>query len=361
MKKLLLSILSAAAVWAAPEKTPVEFTSLSVQIFPSTATDAFGLGWNSALSSFGDENSINDELKLATEAHGFSHEGFFVFENDFTFEPFAMPFVLDVPPFADVDDDGIDDFFDASISVDAIQTLGQHPDGGNNRPVNFTATWTRAAGDSAGSVVLDFPSLGLTFQHSFQLLRFTGTFSFARENNLLQGLLSLTNLFEPQDIITGPLAARVVNSNTLVYSALNWTNQNAAVFTVVTNLDLGRTRTNFVSYWLLEDGYAATGDLDYVDWFMVLSSADANGNGQLDLTEVTTIPGERPTLEIARLANGSLEITMRGTPGQTYTLEFANAITGGTWQISQTITLATGTQAITVTGAGSRRFFRLRQ
>lgn len=360
MKKLLFSVLFTVCVGAAPEKIPVEFTSLSVQILPATAQDPIGFDWNMSLSSVGDENSINHELMLATENHGFSHEGYFIFENPFEFEPFAMPFVLDVPPFVDADDDGIDDFYDTSRSVDGLRTQGQHPDA-NNRPVAFTATWTRAEGDSTGSVVLDIPYMGLTFQTSFQLLRYTGEFSFERESNLRRGFFSFTNVNEPQEIITGDLSVRVINTNTLSYSTTNWTNNNAAIYTIVTNIDLGLARTNFVSYWNLEDGYASTGDLDYKDWIMVLSSGDANGNGQLDFTEGITNSTERPTLELVRLPNGGLEITVRGTPGQTYTLETANALGAGPWQTSQTVTLTSGTQAITVPGAGSRRFFRLRQ
>src|SRR5688572_12647163 len=195
MKKLLLSILSAVCVCAAPEKVPIEFTSLSVQILPSTAQDSIGFDWDMSLSSIGDENSINHELMLATENHGYSHEGYFIFENPFEFEPFPMPFILDVPPFADVDDDGIDDFYDVSRSVDSIRTQGQHPDA-SERPVAFTATWTRAEGDSTGSVVLDLPHMGLTFQATFQFLRYTGEFSFERENNLRRGFFSLTNALE---------------------------------------------------------------------------------------------------------------------------------------------------------------------
>lgn len=360
MKKLLLSLLLTVCAHAASERIPAELISLSVQILPATAQDGIGFDWDMSLSSVGDENSINHELMLATEDHGFSHEGYFIFENPLDFEPFAVPFVLDVPPFADADDDGIDDFYDVSWPVDGVRTQGQHPDG-NNRPVNFTATWTRAAGDSAGSVVLDISSLGLIFQTSFQLLRYNGEFSFERENNLRQGFLSLTNALELQDIITGDLSVRVLNTNTLSYSTTGWTNGAGPVYTIVTNLDVGLTRTNFVSYWLLEDGYAPTGDFDYRDWIIVLSSEDKNGDGQLDFTEGTANPTERPSLELLRLPNGSLEITVRGTPGQSYTLEFSNAVTGGTWQTSQTVTLTSATQTITVPAAGSRRFFRLRQ
>ena len=360
MKKLLISILSVLCVCSWAETAPVEFTSLSVQILPASAQDGIGFDWTLEMSSVGDPDSINHELMLATQEHGFSHEGFFIFENAFEFEKFAVPFVLDIPPYADVDEDGMGDFFDASLSVDSVTTQGRHPDG-NNRPVSFTATWTRAAGDSFGTVVIDLESLGLTFQHTFQLLRYVGEFSFQRTTNLLEGSLSITNVLEPLDITRGPLSVRVLNTNTLSYSALNWTNMNAATYTIVTNIEDGVARTNFVSYWLLEDGYPPTGELDYLDWIMILSSADSNNNGRLDLTEGTATPTERPRLGLVRLPNGSLEMTIQGTPGQTYTLESADAITGAAWQTFQTINLTSATQTITVSGVGSRRFFRLRQ
>ena len=361
MKKLLFAVWSVICVGSWAETASVEFTSLSVQILPASATDGIGLDWTLEMSSVGDPSSVNHELMLATQDHGFSHEGFFIFENPFEFEKFAVPFVLDIPPIADVNENGIEDFFEAPIPVEDVRTQGLHPDAAN-RPVSFTATWTRAAGESFGTVVIDLPSLGLTFQHTFQLLRYVGEFSFQRTNNLLQGSLSITNVLEPLDITRGPLSIQVVNTNTLTYSATNWTNLNAATYTIVTNIEIDVVRTNFVSYWLLEEGYAPTSEFDYVDWIMIVSSGDTNNNGRPDLTEgISTPPGDRPRLELVRLPGGSFEITIQGTPGQTYTLENANAVTGATWQTSQTITLTTATQKITISGTGSNRYFRLRQ
>ncbi len=359
MKKFLLSILLATSVYSVAEKTPIQFISYSVQILPATTQDGVGFGWELGYSSVGSETSVNHELMLATEDTGFSHESFFVFENDFEFEPFLVPFVLDLPPFEDGNDNGIDDFYEVSLPVPSIETVGRHPNA-NNQPVPFTATWTREAGQGFGTVVVELPSLGLTFQHTFQLLSYSGEFSYQSTNNLREGSLLVTNVLEAEDIMAGPLTVRVVNPTTLSHTASTWTNKFSVTYTVVTNLYLGLSRTNFLSYWLMEDGYAATSELDYVDWMMVISSADSNGNGQLDLIESETPAGEPPRLEVARLANGSLEVTVQGTPGQTYVLEFTSAI-GGTWQVSQTITLTTETQKVTVVGAGSRRFFRLRQ
>jgi hypothetical protein len=360
MKRFLFALFCAVSVCSAAEKTPVELFSLSVQIFPATTQDGIGFSWDLAYSSVGSETSINHELMLASGNHGFSHEGYFVFENDFEFEPFLVPFVLDVPPNADVNGNGIDDFFDRRVSVDGVETLGRHPDA-NNRPVDFTATWTRPAGESVGSVVVDLPYLGITFTHPFQLLDYSGEFTYERTNSLLRGTMTVTNVVDTTDIITGPLSVRVVNPTTLSLSAATWTNSYPATFTVLTNLYDGVYGTNFVSYWLLDEGYAPSGDLDYVDWLLVLSSADANNNGQLDLVEGNSTPAAPPRLDLVRLPNGSIEITIRGSPGQTYTLEFANAVDSAAWQASQTINLVSETQTITVTASGSRRFFRLRQ
>src|ERR1700752_3042436 len=118
MKKLLLSIWSVICIGSWAETVPIEFTSLSVQILPASAKDALGFDWTLEMSSVGDPSSVNHELMLATEEHGFSHEGFFIFENGFEFEKFAVPFILDIPPFEDVNDNGIEDFFEAPLAVD---------------------------------------------------------------------------------------------------------------------------------------------------------------------------------------------------------------------------------------------------
>lgn len=359
MNKFFLLYLTSALATFSAEKANIQFISLSPQIFPATAEDFTGLDWTLALSSVGNPNSINHELMLAATAHGYSHDGTFVLQDPFSFEPFVLDFVLDVPPITDANANGLDDFFDPSVSVEGVRTQGRHPNA-NGGGEDFFATWSRGAGESSGTVRLQFPFFDLTFDHNFQLAHYRGEFSFDRTATNLSGNVAITNVIDG-DRMLGPLAVQVLNTNTLAYTASSWSNGDGANYMISTNFHLRRSGTNFVSYWVLEDGYAQTGDLDYVDWLLVVSSGDANNNGRLDLTEGTTTPTERPRLEIVRLPAGEIQVTVLGAAGQTYFLESANAAEGAVWQTAETVTLSGAFRAITVPGSGARRFYRVRQ
>lgn len=345
----------------AAEKAQVQFTSLSVLILPGTAEDPLtDLEWTLELSSLGEPNAINHELMLAFGDHDYSHEGYFILMDPFSVEPIVMPFILDIPPINDVNGNGIDDFFDPTASVDSIETQGVHPNASNGGEP-FTATWSRGAGETIGTVTLDFPHFGLRFDHLFQLSHFTGEFSFERDGSELQGTVSLTNVLNVDDRISGPFSVQVVNTNTLNLSATTWNNGAGSDYLIATNFYDGRFGTNFFSYWVMEDGYLGTGQPDYVDWTMVISSGDANGNGVIDLVEGSSPTNERPHLAIAKAPNG-YEITITGTAGRTYWLEYTGTVADATWPNHHVVTLTSSTQTITLPPDGSSGlFFRLRE
>jgi hypothetical protein len=359
------SLLVAALVFltstSAAEKTPIQFTSYSVQILPAQAEDPLtSLEYTLSLSSANDERNINSELMLAVEDHGFTHETYFVLEDPFSADPLIFWVVLDIPPFADANGNGIDDFYDVSAQVDSIETIGLHPDE-NGDPVEYTALWIRGPGESVGSVYLDFPYLGMTFGHQFQLVQYNGEFTFDRAGNNLQGTIALTNIANQEDRILGPLTVQVVNTNTLRLSANTWNNGAGVNFQVVTNFFDGHVSTNFLSYWLLEDGYPFNGVTDYVDWMMVISTGDANGNGVLDLVEGGGTPSERPSLSIARNAAG-YEVRITGTAGKTYWLEYTSNVAAAAWPDHHVVTMTGTTQNVTLPADTTGDvFYRLRE
>ena len=358
---LALLFLTIIPFRLAADSVTISFVSLSPQIVPGTGDDPLhGLQWTSSLSSFGNPNSINHELMLSTGGHAFSHEGNFILQDPFAVEPYIIPFVLDVPPQQDANDNGVDDFFDLDMPVDGGQTLGRHPDG-EGGGADFFATWFRPAGDAVGSVVIEFPFFdGLRFEHFFQLLHYRGDFVYERDGTDRQGTLSITNVVDPADWMAGPLTLEVVTTNRLHYAATNWTSGSGLDYVTLTNFSVGRSGTNFVAFWTLEDGYFGSGEQDYVDWAMVVHGTDANGNGQIDLVEDASAPPEEPRLQLVRTPDGLLELTIEGTPGETYALESTDILPTGSWTIAQVITLSASVQTISTANTGDRRFFRLR-
>ena len=232
----------------------------------------------------------------------------------------------------------------------------------NGEPVPFSAYWYRDPGQSIGFVTFTFPSLGLEFSHTYFIFQYSGEFTYDRSGNSLVGTLAMTNIITAEDTFTGPLTIQVVNPNTLNFTATTWDASLGTDFTVEAEEFDGRVRTNYFSNWLLADGYLQTSDADYVDWFMTINSADANGNGVPDLVEGGGTPSERPSLAIRKTAAG-YEITITGTSEKTYWLESTGQVSTTTsWPDHQVVTMTSTTQVITVPANNtSNQFFRLRE
>ena len=342
--------------------TKVQFTSLSVLIAPAVTEDPLTDSQITlSLSSTGDDRNLNLELATATSDHGFSHESFFVMMDEIFFvDPLVFDFVLDIPPYDDVNLNGIDDFYDVGAAVNGIETIGLHlnDEGGAEE---FTATWFRDAGTTVGAVVIDLPYFGMTFQHLYELVQFNGEYTYTKTGSQLQGNLALTNVTNPDDRISGPLSVRIVDNNTLDLDATSWSSTLRNDLVITNNIYDGRFKTNFISYWLLEDGYAGTPEPDYLDWTMVLISEDANANGIMDLVEGGGTPAERSSLSIRQTTNG-FEITVTGTPQKTYWLEYTSNVTNVNWPDHHVVSMTGPTQVVTVPADSTGDvFFRLRE
>jgi hypothetical protein len=340
-------------------QAPVTFTSYSVHIPPATAEDPLTeLEYTLGLSSVADELAVNSELMLATLDHGYSHETWFVLEDPFFPDAAVFEVWLDIPPYADVNENGIDDFYDPEAEVNSLVTEGVHGNDSGGAEV-FTATWVRGAGETVGAVTFELPYFGLVFFHQFQLTQYKGEYSYTRSGSNLQGTILLTNVLSAEETIEGPLTVEVVSTNALRLSASTWSVGGGFDMVVETNFYDGRFSTNFFSYWVLEDGVPVNGVTDYVDWMMIISSSDANGNGVLDLVESDDGPSVQPTLAIRRTDTG-YEVTVTGTVGKTYWLEDTVDVSATAWPDHIVITMTAGTQSFTLPeGAAAMRFFRL--
>lgn len=339
---------------SAAETAPVKFISSSVIITPATGDDD-PLFEKSSVSSF-ESGGINNELMLS--GSDYSHEAYFIFEDLFGDE-YSVPFLLDIPPYKDENSNGIHDFFDVDMSVDSIETEGVH--GTEEGGAEFYVTWSREAGEVLGGVSIQFPYFGMTFDHLFYLNHYVGEFSYERSGTALQGTLALTNTWFTDQEIRGPLSVRVVNARTLDLTATTWT-ATGGQMVVDDEVYDNVYGTNFVSYWLLEDGNPGTPEApDYVDWMMAIGSGDSDNDGVLDLVDTGGGPvNPRPSLAITRTQAG-FEISITGTEGETYWLEYASLVTDTAWPEHHVVTLTGPTQVMTVPATTGNVYFRLRE
>ncbi len=356
MQRLLTFLtLCLLATASRADTAPVSLVCFSVQIQPASVNN-FGLMTTLSVSSTGRPNNPNGELELADDTVPYTHDSFFVIDDP-TF-PEAVPFFfgLDVPDQGDSNTNGLADFFDISVETPGVKTSGEHesPFGGMEQ---FTATWTRPAGQSTGKVVMNLPSLG-SFTHDYAILQYDGVLTYSLTNKSITASVILTNIAAPDDQISGPLSMTITNNSKLGYESGTWTNRGGASYVFHSIDSLDRFGTNYIAVVRFDDGYPATSDQDYQYWFLLIHSSDANNNGVLDLVE-TAATSERPRLEIRKVQAG-IEISVFGSAGASYSLESANSLTNPTWTNLQTVAVDSNPQTVAIASGATMKFFRLR-
>lgn len=358
MAKLVFAlVLWGAAVTSLHAATaPLSLVSWGVQINPGSARDPLtGLEWVLSISTLDSSSEPNHELMVADETIPYSHQSIFTLVEPTTLEPLRFGFVLDVPNQGDVNTNGVPDFFDRPRETTNEQTAGRYatPDGNG---ADFTARWTRLSGRVEGTVTLAFPDLGLTFTHDYNIPTYEGTFSYTNINGSVQGSVQLTKVLSPEEKLSGPLNATVINTNRLQYAGGNWTGASGVYpFSAIDTLD--RLGSSYVALTAFTDGNLQTPEVDYEPWFIIISTTDQNANSVPDLVET---PGTGPArLEIRRTAIGT-ELTIQGTAGKSYVVEGTTSLRNATWQEVRTVTLTGSSAVVESDFTGGARFFRVR-
>ena len=156
--------------------------------------------------------AANGELRLMPLEIPYTHGGIFLLQFPFDPTPVPLPFYLDTP-FADADDNGLIDDFEVSRGISGTTTgvyddfaFGESP---------FQATWNRAANSKDGTCRLAFPDLGLTFNHTFEVIEYAGTLSYTNAGANISGTVQMTQVQNADNKLEGTLALTKENANLL--------------------------------------------------------------------------------------------------------------------------------------------------
>ncbi len=274
---------------------------------------------------------------------------------------------VDLPPFADTDSNGFDDFFEIGLAAGGT-TSGSFQTAVGNGAV--TAAWNRAAGSKDGTCAIDlnsptFGDLG-RFSLPFEVLSYSGPLTYTPGTNIVTGGIELAQTGNPASLIGGPV--EFVKSATNRFNMLFlqpgvWTNA-AAQNLIYTNEVFERdTRwpTNYYGYVDFEDGDPSTPAPDYYTWVLSIDDLnDANHNSIPDFSDDPIAAPPRPALSLA-LTSTNLLLTVRGEVGQTNLLQQTSSLTGTNWQTTGTIVLTNSPQVVPLDLPASQpRFWRLR-
>jgi hypothetical protein len=309
------------------------------------------------------QGSFDETLDLSTTAgtpngelapwySAYTHRSGFVL--DFSGFPINGTIFLDLPADPDANGNGFDDSFEVSQATGGTSQGQYTTDIGGG---TVSATWSRAAGSSAGTCWLrlvdnQFGDLG-TFRHTFEVLEYTGLLTYTPGTNVVSGSVNLTNA---TDQLQGPVSftksvANPHNNLTLQTAFLT----NAALQTISlfeTSVFFRDTvlGTNYYGAVLFNDGELNTAAEDYFGW--ELSLDDPNDSDHDDIPDFSdepfsVVPPRRPLLSLAR-GQTNLLLTISGNTGRLYHVLETTDLANGNWQTNLSLTLTNDPQTVSL-------------
>ncbi|HYE31864.1 MAG TPA: hypothetical protein VEH27_10565 [Methylomirabilota bacterium] len=355
---LLLLVLPVATGAAATVESTLNY--LSLRVHPAETRGPFGFEYEGRFTT--DEFEVNNELGLASSSSPYDHAALYLLTDPSSFEDIVL-FVEMYVPLANKDTNAVIDFYEYKHAVSTNTTGRFSTTGQNPGPVNVS--WNRAASNSVGTLTLNFPTLGLTFNHLFEILEYRGTYTYVQDLQNLTGTNAMVRVGVPEHTIRGSLNLIVSNANQIAWDdgSASWMDQDRGglTFTPI-NRVLQRNGATYADAIAFEDGYRPTAASDYqFAVFVLRDPRDKNNNGVPDLTDPNTNPSPLAPKLSVRLSGNSLIFRIEGAIGAIYDLESRTSLTTGSWSRQQTITMPTAIHEISLPRpTNPRQFWRLR-
>jgi hypothetical protein len=288
-----------------------------------------------------------------------------LFSLDLTGQPINGTMQLNLPPVADVNSNGFNDFFESALAVGATSSGTYTTVLGNG---TVTATWQRSAGSQDGTCSLHlvdsiFGDLG-SFNHVFELLEYTGPILFTPGSNSVAGNINLVQTGDPTSRIQGPFQFLKLSTNRfnrLILQPGAWTNSAAQTLTYTNELfrrDLPWT-TNYYGFVQFADGDLNTPAPDYLTWLMTINDPnDVNHNGVPDFSDDPQAPPppRAPLLSLA-VSPTNLLLSVSGVVGHTNDLQQTLFLPATNWQTVLSVILTSDPQVVFVTNSSALASF----
>src|SRR5439155_13040876 len=175
---------------------------LSVRFHQATTPDGqFTLDLTTLDPSVSPNGELAPTFDIPSHSSGFR-------EYDTIFdESFDGLIKFDVPMSADVNSNGLPDFFESSQSVSGT-TTGDYDASPFDRGT-VKAIWSRAAGSKDGTCTLQMKSAMFgqlpDFVHAFEIIEFTGPLNYTPDTNKVSGTLTLTQTGDTNSQLAWPI------------------------------------------------------------------------------------------------------------------------------------------------------------
>ncbi len=280
---------------------------------------------------------------------------------------------LNTAGFADVNDNGFDDFFEVSEAGSGAST-GTYTYIIDTRPVTgpVRATWSRAAGSKDGAYALEFgsgqTSLG-TYQGTFEILEYVGPLNYTADSNKVSGAVQLLQTGAADNVLAGPIEFTKEPTNrfdelTLPHEV--WTNASSQPFQISSDFYYferdTRLKTNYYGFPDFEDGDPSTSDPDYRYWVLSIDDVnDSDGDGIPDFSDDPSSTTVRQPTVLLSLGNSNLSFTISSTIGRTVEIQEITSLSQTNWATVSSFSPTNDPQVVTLSRpTEGTKFWRLR-
>jgi hypothetical protein len=258
---------------------------------------------------------------------------------------------LNVPFNVDANGNGFSDFFEVARPVSSTMTAGTFSS--NIGGGSASATWSRAAGSKNGTCVLTLqPDIG-RFAHTFEIAEYTGNLAYAPGSNTVSGTVSLSQTENAGKQFFGPMSfVKASNDrfNLLQLQTGVWTNALSQTLPFSTNAFYRDSTwpTNYYGYVEFNDGDPNTSGLDYKLWTLSIDDPnDADHDGIPDFSD-DPLPPARPPMLTLKLGTTNLLLIISGEVGRSHLIQTNTSTASTSWQLAQSVTLATDPQTVSL-------------
>ena len=357
--------LGIAAIAPHANEAQVVLHCESVRLRPS-AVDQAGIEWRLEASTLSD-GTINDEIWVSDEGP-YMHGTVLFLTEGLSADPLRLECQIEVPDPGDSNLNGLSDFFEVALSVTDLASVGEFlfGDGAELYQGLVDMTWTRAAGETAGTCqlrlrILDY-GVDLTFPHTFEISDYRGVYAYETDGVNVFGTVSLARQ-GAAGTLRGPLLFERLDYFELAFPAFALEDELErrisffGSWVLDTSLLRGVLRDNYYTVLYTQDGWPATPNgPEYEVWNLHLF--DPNDSDRDGIPDLSDDPPP-PRLSIG-YSDKRLQIGIRALHGQQVTLEAASAVVPSSWTVVDTVVLAGATHTFEIETPSGPRFWRAR-
>ncbi|MBI3415334.1 MAG: hypothetical protein HY043_08450 [Verrucomicrobia bacterium] len=379
---LAVLALSACQLWGQAE-AQIRIHCLSVLFHPvptNIQTVTYSLELGAVDASLGPPNgelfpNFSDSVGDFT-----SLRGYYRFTASNRQKPFADDFIVEIPPFVDLNGNGISDFFEIGQGVPTTTTGGLFEDTGIQGG-SIQATWTRPANSANGIVQMSMKSsilkLDATFIIPFEILEYAGTFEYTPGNTTTEGSITFVRVSQPNLSLAGTVKFKKDAADLIDLLPGSWADAAGKAIPYQGYLSVSsqtaliqRLGSNYEGLIAFDDGtFSRTGpvfdlnrNIQPIVWDLSIADPnDFDANGIPDLSDSTLPPlrPRRPYLSLSRSSNRLL-FSLLGQVGQSYQIEQSLDLVQANWTTVLSVQLTNETQVFLWPPPPANAFWRAR-